>query len=107
MDEIEEDSSKGFQRLNRHFFAVKKDGEVFLYQNRCPHLGTQLDWQEDQFLDTEGALIMCATHGALFLIESGECVQGPCFGDALVPIDYVIVDDQIHIKAKDLLTLPA
>ena len=29
------------------------------------------------------SLIRCARHGALFLIESGECVAGPCEGDAL------------------------
>ncbi|MFP6798982.1 MAG: Rieske (2Fe-2S) protein, partial [Pseudomonas sp.] len=29
------------------------------------------------------SLIQCATHGALFLIESGECVAGPCAGQSL------------------------
>jgi nitrite reductase/ring-hydroxylating ferredoxin subunit len=28
-------------------------------------------------------MIQCATHGALFLIESGECVAGPCAGQSL------------------------
>ncbi len=33
------------------------------------------------------SLIQCATHGALFLIESGECVAGPCAGQFLAALD--------------------
>jgi nitrite reductase/ring-hydroxylating ferredoxin subunit len=29
---------------------------------------------------------MCATHGALFEIEDGKCVYGPCLGRSLAPI---------------------
>lgn len=56
---------------------------MFVYLNRCPHRRVRLDWQQDQFLDDSASLIRCATHGALFLIESGECVAGPCEGQSL------------------------
>jgi len=36
-----------------------------------------------RFLDASASLIHCAQHGALFLIESGECVAGPCEGEQL------------------------
>ncbi|MNT92136.1 hypothetical protein D3C72_2333610 [compost metagenome] len=45
-----------------------------------------MEWLPDQFLDSSGSLIQCATHGALFLIESGECVAGPCAGESLLPL---------------------
>ncbi|MEE8263379.1 MAG: Rieske (2Fe-2S) protein, partial [Gammaproteobacteria bacterium] len=40
-------------------------------------------WVPDQFLDETGNLLQCATHGALFRIEDGFCVAGPCTGASL------------------------
>ncbi|OLU19528.1 MFS transporter [Pseudomonas sp. PA1(2017)] len=86
-DELPEAQSRGFDVEGMQLFAVRKGGEVFVYRNRCPHRGVPLEWQADQFLDPSASLIQCARHGALFLIESGECVAGPCEGQALRPID--------------------
>jgi nitrite reductase/ring-hydroxylating ferredoxin subunit len=82
-DDIEEGCSKGFELGEKKLFAVKKDAVIFVYENRCPHLGIELEWLEDQFLDQEGALIQCSTHGALFTIEEGDCISGPCAGQQL------------------------
>lgn len=97
---IEEDSSKGIELDDKSLFAVKKDGQLFLYENRCPHLGVELNWREDQFLDGDGVLIQCATHGALFLIESGECVAGPCLGATLTEVPFTVVDGHISLISK-------
>lgn len=78
-----EGQSLGFLLDAAKLFAVRRDGRVYAYQNRCPHRGVPLEWQADQFLDHSHSLIQCATHGALFLIESGECVSGPCSGQSL------------------------
>ncbi|MGV8917768.1 MAG: Rieske (2Fe-2S) protein [Pseudomonas sp.] len=82
-DDLPEATSHGFVINGLSLLAVRREGQVFVYQNRCPHRGVPLEWREHQFLDTSGSLIQCATHGALFLIESGECVAGPCAGDSL------------------------
>lgn len=82
-DELAEGQSRGFQMAGEKLFAVRKDGQLHAYRNRCPHKGIPLEWLADQFLDTSASLIQCATHGALFLIESGECVAGPCAGQSL------------------------
>lgn len=82
-DEVAEGQSRGFEIAGEKLFAVRKDGQLYAYRNRCPHRGIPLEWLPDQFLDTSASLIQCATHGALFLIESGECVAGPCAGQAL------------------------
>lgn len=97
-DELSEDSSKEFVTAGTDLFVVKKDGLIYAYVNHCPHLGVALNWQEDQFLDSDKALIQCATHGALFLIEDGRCVAGPCNGASLKPIETNIRDGQIFVK---------
>lgn len=93
IDDIEEDRAKGFSHGEQTLFGVKKDGQLFFYLNNCPHLGIELEWLEDQFLDSENALIQCSTHGALFLIESGQCVSGPCVGDKLKSLEHRVAND--------------
>ncbi len=78
--------SRGFDVDGVSLLAVRRNGQVFVYRNRCPHRGVALEWHPDQFLDSSASLIQCATHGALFLIESGECIAGPCEGQALKSI---------------------
>ncbi len=98
--EIAEGKSKGFQLDKRFVFAVKKNNQIYVYENSCPHLGIQLEWQTDQFLDSEGSLIQCSTHGALFKIEDGECLSGPCLGQSLIALNFTINDQQmIELKS--------
>ncbi|MCR8921230.1 Rieske (2Fe-2S) protein [Dasania sp. GY-MA-18] len=99
IDDIADDSSKGFELKDGSIFAVKKDGQLFVYKNSCPHLGVELNWQEDQFLDMDNTLIQCSTHGALFLIEDGQCVAGPCMGEYLQPVDYHLEDGVITVSS--------
>lgn len=82
-NELTEGQSRGFALAELKLLVVRREGQVYAYQNRCPHRGIPLEWQPDQFLDHSNSLIQCATHGALFLIESGECVAGPCNGQSL------------------------
>ncbi|MGH8350354.1 MAG: Rieske (2Fe-2S) protein [Pseudomonas sp.] len=84
--ELVNDSSRGFDIDGQKLFAVRRSGQVYVYINRCPHRGVALEWHPDQFLDPSNSLIQCATHGALFLIEDGECVAGPCAGQALTAV---------------------
>jgi nitrite reductase/ring-hydroxylating ferredoxin subunit len=97
-DALIDGKSKGFQVGDVSLFAVKKDGEVYVYLNSCPHLGIELEWTEDDFLDKEGALIQCSTHGALFIIESGECVAGPCLREQLTAVECIVRDNAIYIE---------
>ena len=101
-NEIEEGTSKGIELNNLYMFAVKKDAEVFLYWNRCPHLGTPLEWEEDKFLDADGALIICSTHGALFEIESGHCLAGPCMGKHLQSMPFELENGMVMVEESAL-----
>jgi len=78
-------------------FVVRRDGEIFAYRNSCPHTGSPLDWVEHQFLDIDGTLIQCAVHDARFLIDTGECVLGPCPGASLEPLSIRIEDEKIYL----------
>ena len=99
IDELPEGRSKGFVAAGHRLFAVRKAGEVYLYQNRCPHRGIPLEWLPDQFLDSSASLIQCATHGALFLIDSGECVAGPCEGQRLSPLPCIEQHGSIWLQS--------
>lgn len=81
-----EGASLGFKQDGASVFVVRRAGQVYAYKNRCPHRGVPLEWQPNQFLDPSASLIQCATHAALFLIESGECVAGPCAGQFLTAL---------------------
>ena len=85
--DLAEGGSRGFVIEGKKLFAVRRGGQAYVYLNRCPHRGVGLEWQPDQFLDPSNSLIQCATHGALFLIEDGECVAGPCAGQSLTAIE--------------------
>ncbi len=96
--EIPAGTSRGFSLGESSCFVVKNhDDEIFVYANSCPHLGVELEWVADQFLDSDGELIQCSTHGALFLIDSGRCVSGPCLGQYLEPIPFSIKNGAIVV----------
>ncbi len=98
--DISDGVSKGFQVDSKTaVFAVGYDGAVFVYLNECPHLGVNLDWQEDQFLDGDGQLIECSTHGALFEMDTGHCITGPCQGDSLTAIPHRIENGMVLIES--------
>lgn len=79
-------------------FLVYHQAHVFSYINRCPHTGVNLNWQPHQFLDTSGQLIQCATHGALFRIDNGLCIRGPCLGASLVPVTHELDGENIYLQ---------
>ena len=101
-DELAEGQSRGFEIAEEKLFAVRKDGRLYAYRNCCPHRGIPLEWLPDQFLDASASLIQCATHGALFLIESGECVAGPCAGQSLQELAIREDDQNIWVDFGDV-----
>ena len=61
-------------------FAVRFEGVVHAYLNRCTHVAMELDYQPDRFFDDSGRWLLCATHGAAYVPETGACAGGPCRG---------------------------
>lgn len=80
-------------------FVVRYDGVARAYVNRCPHAGTELDWQPGEFFEEAGLFLICSTHGALFSPDSGVCIAGPCRGDCLERIAVLEHEGQVIIPA--------
>jgi len=75
---------------------VRRGTSVFAYRNSCPHAGHPLDWTPGRFLDLERRFILCASHGASFVIETGLCVGGPCAGKSLDSLPIHLEDGVIY-----------
>lgn len=66
-----------------HGSVVRRGDSVHGYVDRCPHAGLPLAQTLDNYLTPDGALIACSWHSALFAVDTGECVGGPCMGKSL------------------------
>lgn len=89
-DDIAEPGSREFCVAEVQGFVVRKNGQLYAYQNRCPHTGVTLNWSADVFLDSQEELIQCAMHGALFTLEEGYCLHGPCAAQSLLKISLTV-----------------
>ena len=82
-DDVPEREARSFETPEGEtIFITQRDGMFYAYQNNCPHLHVELEFLENQFLDRDQEFIECSTHGALFMVDSGECISGPCQGQA-------------------------
>ena len=98
LEDIPDGGCKGFgDDTASSLFAVRQGDKAFVYQNCCPHAGAPLNWMPDRFLNREKTHIICTSHGALFRIESGECVAGPCVGQQLHSIPSVVRDNEVWL----------
>jgi nitrite reductase/ring-hydroxylating ferredoxin subunit len=76
-------------------FVVRYMGSVRGYLNRCAHVSIELDWNEGEFFESSGSYLMCSTHGAMYVPETGKCAGGPCRGGRLRPIIVSEHDNQV------------
>ena len=97
LDEIPDHAGRGFVALldgrQHSIFLIRRGPNIYAYYNVCPHKGLNLDWQKDQFMDSEGEHIHCSNHDALFRIEDGYCIAGPCRGARLRSLPVVVTAD--------------
>jgi len=77
-------------------FAMRFDGQVVAYLNRCLHVPTEMDWQPGEFLDSAREFIICSIHGATYEAQSGRCVGGPCGRGKLTSLQVVERDGQVY-----------
>jgi nitrite reductase/ring-hydroxylating ferredoxin subunit len=76
-------------------FVVRFKGQIYGYLNRCAHVPIELDWNQGDFFESSGLYLMCSTHGAIYLPETGRCAGGPCRGGALRRIAVAEHDGQV------------
>lgn len=99
LSELADPGAKGFRfRDGAALFAgvvVRRGALVAGYEDRCPHAGWPLAALDERFLTRTGEHILCAGHGALFRLEDGGCVAGPCTGQALSPWVLEVRDGEV------------
>lgn len=81
-------------------FVVRFDGRPRAYLNRCAHVAMELDWLPGRFFDDAGLYLICATHGAMYEPDSGQCVAGPCRGAALVALRCEEIGGRVRVAAE-------
>lgn len=75
-------------------FALRFDGRLVAYINRCAHVPVEMDWQPGEFLDHDKRWIVCSIHGASYEPADGRCVGGPCGRSKLMRIAMAEIDGQ-------------
>ncbi len=77
-------------------FALRFEGQVVAYLNRCVHVPTEMDWQDGEFLDMDRQFIMCSIHGAVYEPDTGRCAGGPCGRGKLTALQVQERDGQVY-----------
>lgn len=102
LDEIPDGQGRGFVfgegTARWAMFVIRRGSTVHAYENSCPHLGTPLDFVTDRFLSRGRSHIQCSTHHALFEIDTGHCVSGPCKGKNLTSLEIKISNNSLYLK---------
>jgi nitrite reductase/ring-hydroxylating ferredoxin subunit len=101
VDELAERTTKKFfatiDGVEEECFLVKYGGRFYAYVNRCCHVPMTLDWVENRFFTADGRYLQCATHGARYLPETGECVAGPPCGKFLRRLEVSTADGKVYV----------
>ena len=83
-------------------FAIRFEGRAHAYLNRCTHVAMELDYQPNRVFDDTGQWLLCATHGAAYAPDTGDCAGGPCRG-GLVKVAMSERDGVVHWHTSHLL----
>jgi nitrite reductase/ring-hydroxylating ferredoxin subunit len=99
--DLPENDAKGFafrdgERV-RKILIVRRGDELRCYRNICPHAGVPLDWVPDKFMNRARTFLVCQAHGALFEIDDGYCIEGPCAGDSLRALKVAVEGDEVRL----------
>ena len=89
-------------------FALRFEGRVVAYLNRCAHVPTEMDWEPGRFLDQDRRFILCQVHGAVYEPTTGHCIAGPCRGERLMRVDTVEQAGEVYwYPSPDIQPAPA
>jgi nitrite reductase/ring-hydroxylating ferredoxin subunit len=97
IDDWPDNSSMSINSERGELLLVKRGGEVFIYDNRCPHTGETLDPMGGSVVTLGGLTLACQRHAAEFISETGECVAGPCIGEHLVAVPFTLTNGDIYL----------
>lgn len=89
--------------LRQKVVLIRRGTMLRAYLDSCPHYagGTPMAWKSDAYLNGAGTHLACHSHGALFEIDTGVCVLGPCLGQRLTPVHV-----EVTAEGRILAALP-
>ena len=94
LSDLEDGQACGFDPFKKGrdtVFVVRRRDKVHAYLDICPHYGsTPLPWKKNAYLTKDAQHIFCSAHGAIFEIETGACILGPCLGQSLTSVPVAI-----------------
>jgi nitrite reductase/ring-hydroxylating ferredoxin subunit len=83
-------------------FVVRYHGKAHAYVNQCAHVPVELDWNQGEFFTVSKDYLICATHGAHYMPDTGHCVMGPCKGKSLQSLPVTEQNQHITIHLDQL-----
>lgn len=100
IDDVAECDTKGFLKNEEGqdaLFLIKFEGKLYGWKNACPHIdGAPMAWKKDTYMNFDKTYLSCFAHGALFELDTGLCIQGPCLGKKLERVE-VRLDQQGNV----------
>lgn len=91
LSDLTEGQARGFALAGQRqkVIVLRRNDQLHAYWDACPHYtgGTPMAWKSDAYLNGDGTHLACHSHGALFDMETGDCVLGPCLGQSLTRIE--------------------
>ncbi len=97
VENFPDNSAHGVQIDGVALLIVKRAGQLYVYENLCPHTRETLDPQGGSLAKSDGLLIQCQRHAAEFIADTGECVAGPCQGETLNAIPFTLSGGDIYL----------
>lgn len=101
LDDLVDGDARGFDPLREGrdtMFVVRHGDAAYGWRDACPHHDfARMAWKKDAYLNAERTLIRCSAHGALFRVEDGVCILGPCIGAALTAVSLVVRDGMLWL----------
>jgi nitrite reductase/ring-hydroxylating ferredoxin subunit len=97
LDELEPGAGREFRSAQGWVVLIRGASGVCAWLNSCPHQGRSLNLGPDEFLFTPEGRLMCPHHGAVFDVDSGSCLDGPCKGSALTAVALSVDDGEIYL----------
>jgi nitrite reductase/ring-hydroxylating ferredoxin subunit len=116
IDEVPDRTAKAIELrgINPHgevdtcpIIVVRWAEQVYGYINTCPHKPTQLDASRPgKFWNEEHSHLMCDKHGAIFEVDTGMCLDGPCQGKGLTPLSVQVIDGEVCLTGVQVVETP-
>ncbi len=91
---LDDGQCQEFHHQQQSGLLIRYHGQVHAYLNRCPHQAKPLTDTGSAFT-SDGQLLQCQQHQAIFTPLNGHCITGPCVGEQLTSIAVLEQDEQI------------